>query len=371
MSELAPVPLLPAPKHQSEPEPFTGFAELVRASQTEYRHLKKAPWRELSQGILLPEFATHSFTQAIFNGLPDYLPADLIQRLHATHPRPLIDTGVLIDKRAFLPMPGWKYDVPPEINSDDPRAVTAWANGMELLNEIATDTLAFEVLDRLSQDLRYHHYPWFRPLSLLMRGWRRQKPGYEKALNSLETLSFGTWEDLRQKLVISMFSGDTKDVSALLSYLGWGTLNQVASQLGQFDSYGPHTSATRDSQPPHPFTVRAVSSLFISGSITARFPGVINLPLLSTTLTTGLFSMAATISGVGLAHQPELPMALLLLSTNLYSFFNILRPMARFPHILTHEYLHYLSQDTNRTGLRRFILPRHQATLEVNHSVPN
>lgn len=129
----------------------TSFTNYVANIQENWTKQKSNPLTEISQAIDLPTRTS----EAIYNTILDNLPLDTQEghnykeEILRDHPTPIYAVGLLTDKRALTPFQSHFSPQFPERYSKEERI--AWRKGLLLLDEYATDSLAYGVERRLIQ----------------------------------------------------------------------------------------------------------------------------------------------------------------------------------------------------------------------------
>lgn len=143
-----------------------------------------------------------------------------------------------------------------------------------------------------------------------------------------------------------MLTGDRTDVDEAVQEFGYDNLDDFAVELGGQSEYSNVLVQIMSR-----FGERAALSVTGGGLVSSEYPGVINLPLLSYMIG-GISFLGGTSTALALSKGIEDPrmaaIGSLLLATNSYY---ALQSSIALPNSLTHELCHYLSQDSDRTGL--------------------
>lgn len=211
------------------------FREIVENRQKRWVSLKKNPFTELSQTIDIPSLISKNLMSLVLDNLPSYIPPELRQRLKETHPNPIISTGLLVDQRVFHNDKGTKpsFLVPKNIDGKDK---PSYERGLELLDEIANDTLAQEILHQLGSK-----YKWFKPVSAVLENRNPIRSGYKSGLEEIEN-DFGSkkeFELFRKKLVLAMLTGKNDEVDIHLMTLRhrYKSIDEFAIKIGEAAEY--------------------------------------------------------------------------------------------------------------------------------------
>lgn len=331
--------------HVAENPPSTvSFRDIVLDRQRRWRALKQNPLKEFSQAADIPEAVSENLLGLVIDNLPSYIPESLKTKLRETHPNLIIAVGVLADKRIFRAEPGMLPDFITPENIEGEENQQAYQRGIILLDEIANDTLAQDVLHQLGAK-----HKWFRPVAAVLENRNPGRHGYKSVLKKTEQIFGGKekFETFRQSLILAMLSGQNDSVDEQLKRLGYDSLDQFAVEIGKNASYSDilinFLSKVSNPRIAHSFT---------GGLVTSAFPGVINIPL-AHTLPASVNIAGAAYSVEQLVTRIDNPatavMNLLYLAFN--SYFG-LRPGFIIPNAIIHETCHYLGQDTYHFGLK-------------------
>jgi hypothetical protein len=320
------------------------FNDIVLDRQRRWKTLKQNPLREFSQAADIPEAVSKNLLGLVVDNLPSYIPEGLKVKLREAHPNPIIAVGVLADKRIFHAEPGMVPDFITPENIEGEENQQAYQRGITLLDEIANDTLAQDVLRQLGSKQK-----WFKPIAAVLENRNPIRSGYKAGLKKVEQIFGGKekFETFRQNLILAMLTGQNNSVNEQLKGLGYDGLDQFAVEMGKSSGY---SDVLMDflGKVGNP----RVMYSFAGGLVTSAFPGVINVPLAHT--------LPASVNMAGAGYNVEqlvtrmdnpaiAEVNLLLLAFNGYW---MLRPGFAIPNAVIHETCHYLGQDTSHFGLR-------------------
>jgi|CXWL01.1.fsa_nt_gi hypothetical protein len=320
------------------------FSDVVLDRQSRWKSLKQNPLKEFSQAADIPETVSKNLLGLVIDNLPSYVPEELKTKLREKHPNPIIAVGVLADKRIFHAEPGMVPDFITPENIEGEENQQAYQRGITLLDEIANDTLAQDVLRQLGSK-----HKWFGPVAAILENRNPIRSGYKNGLKKVEQIFGGKekFESFRQNLILAMLTGQNDSVNEQLRGLGYDSLDNFAIEMGKSAGY---SDVLMDflGKVGNP----RVMYSFAGGLVTSAFPGVINVPLAHT------LPASVNMAGIGynieqLTTRMDNPaiagMNLLLLAFNSYW---ALRPGFAIPNAVIHETCHYLGQDTSHFGLR-------------------
>jgi len=212
----------------------SSFRDIVLDRQKRWKALKQNPLKEFSQAADIPEAVSKNLLGLVINNLPSYIPEELKTKLRDTHPNPIIAVGVLADKRIF-------YDedqdmiphfIIPEGESEENQQ--AYERGITLLDEIANDTLAQDVLRQLGSK-----HTWFKPVAAVLENRNPTRSAYKSGLEKAEQIFGGKnkFETFRQSLILAMLTGENYPVDEQLKGLGYDSLDQFAIKMGKSAGY--------------------------------------------------------------------------------------------------------------------------------------
>ena len=238
-----------------------------------------------------------------------------------------------MDKRLFADKEcGLKLETPSWLEGDEDEA--DWMDGLEVLNEIATETLAQDVMKNLG-----HKNKWFAPIAGISGLEMRFMATYKKGLSKSEKIFGGRdkFEKFRQNLILAMLTGDNKTANDQLEGLGYQNVDRFALEIGREAKYS--------------------SGLGLEWSIAlvdVNFPGIISINL--SPHSPSLINIGAAVFEIeqlsaGIENPTIVGIAFAFLAFN--GFFAI-NPAILSQHGLVHETCHYLSQNTGRFGLEKW-----------------
>lgn len=320
------------------------YPEIILASQKSWRSLYRKELTRLpfSQGRDVSPKLIASLTRIVGSNLPSYLPDDIKTRINS-FPPPIVSFGTIIDER-FLQGPTLFYEVEDDLSN--PKENTAKQTGINLLNEIAIDTLAQETLGNIGA-----RRDWFKPMGTYLKIDNPIRPAYISGLKYCEKQLGGkqNFEVFRRNLIISALSGNTALTDNCLHEFGLENLESFACQLGKSKQYAPLEANLFKLLDK---SVRIKSSLS-GGFIHNSFPGVIFIPQVANLL---------YVANLGLAikYMQDLPQnlqhpvsaALNLGIVGLTGYLG-LKAGTILPHLFTHELFHYYSSDIDHWGLKK------------------
>lgn len=325
------------------------FRDIALESQERWRALKNKPYKEFSQAIDIPNAVSGRLLRIVLANLPPYIPDNLKVSLTDNHPEPIIAAGVLPDRRLFAPPSEFilEHPLPPTIETDEKES---WEIGMTLLNEIATDTLAQDILRQMGKTrMSASGVRWFAPLTELLRITNPVRKAYASGLKQAENIFGGKekFQRFRQELIITALSGDQSGVDSQLKTLDLESLDAFAVEIGkQAKRYGREGMETIGKV----FGERLMFS-FGGALMSEAFPGVINLPLAHALPASVNLAVAGyVIAGLkaGIENPAIAALNLVFLAFNSYW---ALKPAYGIPNAVLHELCHYLGQGTNHNGL--------------------
>lgn len=322
------------------------FMELVEATKRKWRDAFRSPHKEFSQAIDIPERMTRNLVDRVVDNLPSYIPEDVRVKIKETHPNPMVVSGFLVDKRLIKSEKDIDIEAPSWMSKED---VKDYGKGITVLNEIATDTLAYEVENNLAKKSL-----WFK---------------FSNAISKIENKIFGTvvskevkdaqkllggkdkFEEFRKNLVLAMLTGDNSKVDEQLNSLGYGDLDRFALEIGREATYSKSLEWM-----DKVFKNPRVTRILTAGNVSVEKPGIISLNMAGNSpgllnIAVGVLQGAAFVGGV-VSGAPTMGAVMLgLLAVN--GFF-----VARLPtstqHVIVHETCHYISQDVDRVGIKRY-----------------
>lgn len=323
-----------------------GFKDLVNDVKRRWKEAFRPSHKEFSQAIDVPETMTKDLVNKVVDNLPFYIPAEIRSNIKETHPDPLVVSGFLVDKRFLKSEKDIDIEAPPWVSKED---LEDYNKGITVLNEIATDTLAYEVENNLAKKSL-----WYK---------------FSNAVSKIESKIFGTavsnevkyaqkmlggadkFEDFRKNLVLAMLTGDNSKVNEQLDSLGYGDLDRFALEIGRETTYSK-SMEWMDKVFKNP----RVTRILTAGHVSIEKPGVISLNMAGNSpgllnVAVGIFQGIAFAGGV-YAGAPTMGAVMLgLMAVNGYF-------VARLPtstqHVLMHEACHYISQDSGRVGIKRY-----------------
>lgn len=259
----------------AETHKVTNFREIASESQRLWRQAKKEPHKAFSQAIELPESLGGKITKSIIDNLPQYIPDDVIREIEESHPSPLLTAGVLVDKRVFRGQGIDQQVIYPEgLQLEEDKE--DWGRGMVLLDEIATDTLAGEVLKRMSTKGRVKDLDKYLA-SLARLSHKFIGKGYEKGLAQAEQALGGkeSFEIFRKALVIAMLTGKHTEVDRIVTQYGYDDMDRFALDIGRQNKY-----STREIDFFQKLGGEEFARSLGGNTVPWQYPGVINLSLL-------------------------------------------------------------------------------------------
>jgi hypothetical protein len=339
------------------------FREIVKKGQESWRSLKAKPWMEFSQAADLPEYVNKSFFNALEDNLPDYIPDKVRENLKNTHPIPIISVGVLIDKRtekyenSFIEL---ETRLPSNIA---PEEEENWAIGIELLDEIATDTLALDILNNMANNPKENKAKWYKPFVRAFNSTSKELKACERGIEIVRR-AFGEqrFEKFRRSLIVGMLTGDNSSANEMATELGFGDINRLAESLGRRSFYG-QTKEDRGKifksfyDEEEDSRGRTRNSLSLGGLYSSPFPGVIQIIGMTPSIHSAAIALNSTIvvqSLDKLMHSRDPVDKIFYFSTALLNVIaaGLNVPSATSsPRVVIHEMVHYLSQDVNHVGL--------------------
>jgi len=330
-----------SPAPVETPSPGLSFKDIVLQQQQRWEELKQQPFRDRSHAIDIPESVSENLLGLVIDHFPDYVPSEVREQIRATHPDPIVSTGILADKRIFQEEETdlFEFVTPPEARGEENRA--NWIAGIRLLTEIATDALAQDVITQLGEREK-----WFAPAAAILRKFNANgvnRQGLREIKKTFEDKDES--KTFRQGLIVAMLTGETSQLNEQLDRSGYKNINQFAIELGE------KTAADSDK---HRMRKRGrIRASFQSlGFVSEQYPGVITMPLAHTLFSAANAASTAinieVLSKIG-TSRPLLAGAALLL-TGGSSYFALRQPLS-LPNALVHETCHYLGQDLNHFGL--------------------
>jgi len=231
------------PLEESEAVNYTDFSTYVHVSQTFWKSQRKAPHETLSQSWELnPENSQYVFS-LILKNLPGYISDTLKQDIIDNHPTPIIGYSVLEDDRLKNVKEKGPYQfflrVPDNIDLNNEDELRAWKGGVNIFNEIATDTLALDIMKNIPKNENNILNQMFAYFTMNIPGGKPKLLGIPKAEKEIKNMvGESSYEKFKQSLVIAMLSGDTSEVDRLLKNKQLVSLNSVALDLGKKYAYG-------------------------------------------------------------------------------------------------------------------------------------
>lgn len=259
----------------------TDFSTYVQVSQTFWRSQKKAPFETLSQSWeLSPKNAQYLF-ELVLHNLPDYIDKSLKQDIKDSHPTPIIGFSVLKDERAIRREDKGPYisylEIPeiPDIDSED--GVIAYIKGVEVINEIATDTLALEIMQNIPKNEFDTLNQMFAEIAMNLPRGKDKLIGLPKAEKEImDIVGESSYEEFKQNLVISMLTGDKSTINQFLEKKELDDLDTIALSLGKNHGYDKRSPAY-----PSNLTNRLIRRLLPPvGTTDMGYPGIINIGLM-------------------------------------------------------------------------------------------
>jgi hypothetical protein len=324
--------------------PELTFNEVLLASQQKWKDAKQTSIERLptSQAIDIPLPVSNLFIQLLANNLPSYLPGDTKSRIEDLPP-PIISMGTIADDRFFINPPQFTQCK----NMDIPEhEIAPYDKGINLLNEIGTDSLAEDILATIARKNIL-----FKPLAAYLRLGNPIKPSYRNGVNTIKQIFADTekFDTFRKSLSRATLSGETSELDRFLSNSGQEKLDRFAVELGNNISYGNSESRK----------LKTIDrSGFISGSLAAgfihdTFPGVIFLPQAAS-----LIGAAYIACAIRFAQDFKFAMVTPVtasINTGILSALTYIgaKPMLTLPHIITHEATHYISKNMTHWGLKQ------------------
>ncbi|MBP9820033.1 hypothetical protein KBC79_04855 [Candidatus Woesebacteria bacterium] len=320
--------------------PVTLFSQRVSEAQLQWKE-KKGTFTEFSQALDVPTKLTRLNYASILNSLPTYIPETLKRELQEK-PLPLVGLSVFEDKRSHEDL-GFPVAivVPDELVGDGEQY--AWRLGIQILNEIATDTLALDIMKEMGA-----HYQLIR----LAHETRDLGLGsIQKVIRRLRKQFAESYTTFLQELVVAMLSGDMQAVDAHCQVVGYHSINQLAVDIGKNARYIPDI-LLKLRKNPNVFT-RAIWGSISGGQVNMRLPGVISIHAASRLLG----SVNLLIGSVNLqvaqeaSQSDEVLSAVYNYAMFLFCVLVGLQMVAGTPGIYVHEVSHYLSHTENHFGL--------------------
>ncbi|MBI5928743.1 MAG: hypothetical protein HY862_05505 [Chloroflexi bacterium] len=353
---------------ENEGQWFTSFVDVVRESQKVWHSLKKPPIREVSQSVDIPHFVREHITSIALDNVPSYVPENLVSQLRKTHPEPVIGIGMVIDRRTISEneIAELIYSVPERVLSEQ----ESWEKGIRLLNEIATDTLANDILKQIykrddpqkrdSREALQSFAIKQRTLRIGERWFKRlagvvarlsSRPTYAKGIRLAQEAmgGVGAYEAFRQKLVVAMLSGERAEIDEFLKSKGYTDLDTYACDIGKQSYYGdtPMANALR---PLSKSLAGGIPYYNANGVSLRSFPGVIQLSMLN--VTDKVVTAASGLGIYSLANGMTHPVAAVVgLGTAAIGFAAAIPSTLHMPHTVLHETCHYLSNNLTHLGL--------------------
>lgn len=285
------------------------FVGVVLESQSVWRSLQKKPHETLSQAWHLPNEKVQHFYGLILDSLPKYIEESTKETIVKNHPTPAVGFSVLMDKRLVKAKETAPFifmmDIPDGSNSE------AWIVGMNTLNEIATDTLALEVLKAIPKSETESLTKEILSLISKLPGATPKRAGVTEAEGKLkEILEGANYDEFKQRLVNAMLSGDTTKVGGFLKERELDDLDKIALQLSEKTSYGTQVLKAVTDKSRLAKVIEKARFMVTAGHASISYPGVL-----------GLFILQA------------------------------IRNPQSIPRTVVHEVCHYIGQDKNHFGL--------------------
>jgi hypothetical protein len=364
------------------PQSGQDFRNTVIESQKRWKSLKKSPMKELSQSVDIPEAVSKNLVNLVVDNLPSYVSENFKQELKNNHPNPIIAASVLVDNRMLIDKTSVHISTPEWLNDDD---VEAWVNGLTVLNEIATDTLAHDVISNLGRKNK-----WFLPVAGVLNFDSKTVTAYTKGLTKAEKIFGGKkkFESFRQNLILTMLTGDNGVINKQLGDLGYQDIDRFALELGReakytddlewlpkkFDKFFKRNKKDEEQKEPEmsgdtevtalgenkhfdnsggKFNSERLMYLTTKGMVIVDFPGVISLTLAHSI--PSILSLTSSLAAAKMATISDTPtLGGIALSLTVISGLFAISPMVSMPHTLVHETCHYLSQNADHLGLEKW-----------------
>jgi hypothetical protein len=324
--------------------PVPNFTDLVLETQEKWRSAKKFPLKQFSQAIDVPEVVSKNIVNIVIDNFPSYIPEDVRENLRENHPNPIVAVGFLTDKRFGEMEPAnFEFMGPSWLNEDD---YTPWMDGVEVLNEMANDTLAQETLKNLGRKNK-----WFAPIVAIADFEAKTGAAYKKAMSKVEKIFGGKdkFENFRQNLILAMLTGDNTVINAQLGDLGYQDIDRFALEIGREAKYSIGLDWLTNK-----FEKKEVGSIFVNGSVNVLFPEIVNINLAPKTLS--LFNLGVALFQISklasISGDPSIG-GIVLAGLAFNGFFAIY-PAITSQHTLVHETCHYLSQNLSHLGLEKW-----------------
>lgn len=340
-------------KIESDDLKSASFHQLVIDRQQRWKAEKQNPIKTFSQAIDLPEGTAGEWFNTIVDYLPDYIPDHVKEDIRLSHPNPTIGVSLLVDKRLLNPpeelIPEFLY--PATVLSSDK---DKWKRGIILLDEIAADTLTFDILDKIQSSSKGGTVKKiFLPLLLSMKKELTNRP-YKADIGPIEKLFNGkeAFTKFRQSLAEAMLTADPTKVNQSIAAMGYSDIDALAIKMGEQSEYlyvGGKLMARLFGE--------RIAWLGAGGMMSTAYPGVINI-LPMHTLAGGVSAFATVLGTKTLMDLDKIknPVdALLLLGlTGLEAYLTYnLNPLGSIPCEILHEIVHYLGSSMTHAGLRK------------------
>ena len=237
--------------------------------------------------------------------------------------------------------------IPSTVKQED---LKSYSQGITILNEIATDTLAVEIMENMSVK-----YKWFAPFSLLSRKANPTALAYNSTIDTIAKVFGGKekFELFRKELVLSMYTKDHTQLNETVQGFGFKNIDDFAIQLGNGNKFDEIGEAIAKGIGNADMFERLRGML--GSTVNPNFPGVISyasanivLPPINAYIAMG--SMAQIIQTLPVYKEQPI----LLGTTVLASLLNmglLLGTSSMGSQSLIHETCHYLSQGMSHIGL--------------------
>lgn len=320
------------------------FREIVLETQKKWRESKRPAYKEFSQAVDLPEKVTGKLVDTVLNNMPDFIPAHVKENIKRTHPDPIVAAGVLPDRRFFKDEYEVKLEKPSWISDEDTKD---YQNGMVLLNEITTDTLATEVEEKMAKKNL-----WSRITGGIRKVTDKMfKYPHNKNIKKAEKILGGKekFEDFRKKLVVAMLTGDKTEVDAQLGESGYQDLDRFALEIGREASYSKGlewlTKILKSER---------LAMIITGGHVDRTMPGIVSVNLGYTTPSVANIAAVAYETALfATGFYAGLPtLASVMFGVTAVNGGWLMIYGSAIKHSLIHETVHYLSQDSvDRMGL--------------------
>ena len=254
------------------------FALIVKESQDRWLTLQKRPYKTVSQAWNLPpENAKYVFDLTL-RSIPTYIDSALSEKIREKHPTPLLGFSVLVDERLMQAKETGPFvfmsDVSDQLSDEDKRA---WFEGMNLLDEVANDALASDVLSQISSREKQGFVFLMADLESGIPPALSKPAGVSQVEKFIKEKAGERYDELKKRLITAMLTGKHEEVNSYLKEEELGTsLDDLALELGKKFRYGGKLREAIE----RPFLNKVLKRVRLplgAGQRSTSYPGVISI----------------------------------------------------------------------------------------------